>query len=458
MIAKKVKETIRKFSLVEEGDRVLVAVSGGADSVSLLCVLHELAGSLGIELGVAHLHHGLRDTADRDLAFVRELALRFALPFHFERADVKSVAEERGLGLEEAARFVRYGFLERMKEEHGYSKVALGHTLDDNVETFLLRVVRGGSLEGLKGIPPKRDFWIRPLIETKREELLSYLKERGMPFVVDESNEDLSILRNWVRLKLIPVLKEKNPSVVDTLSVTLEVLRQEHEFIEKEVERSLSLIDYSCEKGRLTVSLKEFRKFPTIIKRKLLFKLLYRYFYPGLPNALGYKHVEEILKMASEKRGSRSVSLPMGIVAVREYDTLVVKKGGEDAEFDGEVMVTGCGTYIFGDYLFEVSEGDYSNLIVDGRWNALFSPEKLKYPLIIRYKRAGDRILIKGVGRKKLQDFFVDKKVPRSERGKIPLLVDREGNVLWIVGYRQREDLKPETGRGVLIKALRRDG
>ncbi len=457
MIVKRVRETIRKFSLISEGERVLVAVSGGPDSVALLHVLRELKDELRIAIGVAHFHHGLRETAERDLSFVKELASDWDFPFHYERGSVKSVAEERGLGLEEAARFVRYKFLETIKEQYGYSKVALGHTLNDNVETFLLRVIRGGSLEGLKGIPPKRDFWIRPLIEIKREEIFSYLERNKIPFVVDESNVDENILRNWIRLKLIPFLKIKNPSIVDTISVIIEVLREEYEFMEKEAERFLNTLDFSFENEVLIIPLKDFRSFPRIIKRKILFKLLYKYFYPGLPNALGYKHVEELLKMSEERAGSKSISLPQGLVALREYDALIIKSKDVNEVSVSEVVIPGCGVYVFGDYVFEVKEGDFSNLIVDGRWNALFDPSKLKYPLLIRYKKPGDRILIKGVGRKKLQDFFVDKKIPKNKRHRIPLLVDREGNVLWIVGYRQREDIKPDKGRGILIKALRRD-
>ncbi len=456
----KVKETISKFSLIEKGDRVLVAVSGGVDSVALLFALYEIGRELDFTLGIAHFHHGLRATADRDQEFVKKLAEGLNIPFHTEKKNVYDVAKDRGWGIEEAARVARYEFLENIKKKFGYNKVALGHNLNDNVETFLLRVIRGGSLEGLKGIPPKRDFWIRPLIEIKRDEIIDFVNKRNLEFVVDETNFEEDILRNWIRLRLIPLLSEKNPSIVDTIATTLNVLREEHEFIEEAVTEVLKKIPYRFENKVLVIPLKSMDGVPRIIRRKIIFKLLYKFFYTGLPNAVGYKHVEAILNMAEKREGTKFFSLPKGVVVSREYDSLIIyeKPGWENRHRQQEVVITGPGIYPFNGYLFEVIEGDFSTVVIDGKWNALFDANKLKYPLLLRYKRPGDRILIKGVGRKKLQDFFVDKKIPRRERESIPILVDKEGNVCWIVGYRQREDLKPEgKGKSILIRLIRRD-
>ena len=435
------------------GDRVGVAVSGGPDSVCLLDLLFRLRDELGVELVVLHFNHGLRKTALRDQRFVEELAGSYGLELVLGSDDVRKLAEERDLGLEDAARYARYTFFERVAKDRDIKRIALGHTLSDNVETFFIRVIRGASLEGLRGILPVRDLYVRPLIEVSRSEVVEYLKGRGLLWVEDETNYQDSYLRNWVRLRLIPLLSERNPSIEETVGGILDSLRMDWELVERAVDEAEGRVHYSYKDGVLEIELDDFNRLEEPLKRHLLSRLLYRYFYPGRSGLLSRNHLEVLVAMAGNSQGSKRVCLPQGVEAVREYGRLRVGRGiwREDA-VDGEVLVTSEGVYPFDDYIFVVRKGSFGNLVSAGRWCALFDPEAVKMPLIIRYRRPGDRLFIPGVGRKKLQDFFVDLKVPRSRRGRIPLVLNSRGEVLWIVGYRQREDLRPKGKEALMIE------
>lgn len=279
MILNKVRKTIKKHRLFDQGDRVLVAVSGGPDSVCLLDVLVKLSREWELTLAVAHFNHKLREEADKEEQFVSRLAGKYGLSFFSGASNVKEIAEKRGLGLEEAARHERYKFLEEVSSREGFSKIALGHTLSDNVETFFMRAVRGASLEGLKGILPKKDHIVRPLIEVTREEIFSYLKKEELLWVEDSSNKDTSFLRNWVRHRLLTLIKERNPSIEETLGATLQGLLWDWLFIEEEVDRALDKMDYRFENGTLYINLSNF-DFHEAIKRHALSKLIYRFFLP----------------------------------------------------------------------------------------------------------------------------------------------------------------------------------
>jgi tRNA(Ile)-lysidine synthase len=186
---RKILRTVRKHRLFQAGDRVLAAVSGGPDSTALLQGLAALKGDVDLEIHVAHLHHGIRgEEADRDLEFVRESAHRLALPCSVDRVDVKRYCREKGLSLQEGGRELRYAFLHRLADEMKCSRIALGHTLDDQAETVLMRLLRGASIHGMGGIPPVRGNIVRPLIETGRGEILAYLKAQGIPYREDPSN------------------------------------------------------------------------------------------------------------------------------------------------------------------------------------------------------------------------------------------------------------------------------
>jgi tRNA(Ile)-lysidine synthase len=230
-----VNDTIVAFKMLEYGDRLLAGVSGGPDSVALVLSLLDLNEKYNLTLGIAHLNHRLRgEDSQRDEDFTRELAGRLGLAFHLEQADAKAHAKARGLSVEEAGRNMRYAFFEATAQTHGYTKIALGHTRDDNAELVLMNLLRGSGPRGISGIPPVRDKrYIRPLIRMSKHRLLEFLAAREQAYVVDETNQDTAYLRNRIRNQLIPLLQEQyNPEIVGALDRLSQILRTEDDWME----------------------------------------------------------------------------------------------------------------------------------------------------------------------------------------------------------------------------------
>ena len=237
-----VRTTIARHALASAGTRVVVALSGGPDSVALAHVLRTLAEAGELELvGLAHLNHQLRDAAAEDARFCQELARDLGLPLALEQADVGGYARRERRSVEDAAHELRYEFLSRARVHFRADCVALGHTRDDQAETFLLRLVRGAGARGLAGMHPRRDRFIRPLLECRRADLRDYLKSRGIPFVHDASNDDVAVPRNRVRAELVPLLQARfNPRIVDVLADEAEIAREEWRWLQTSAEALMS--------------------------------------------------------------------------------------------------------------------------------------------------------------------------------------------------------------------------
>ena len=267
-----VDEALTKFGLIAEGDSVLVGVSGGPDSVALLHLLLDRAPGLSLHLGVAHLNHQLRDGADRDEEFVRQLAAALGLPFHGQRADVRAWQARHRLSLEEAARQVRYAFFEEVCAANGYAKIALGHHADDNAETLLLHLLRGSGRLGLSGIPAIRaGVTIRPLIFATRADIADYLRTRKIPYVSDPTNTDAAFLRNRIRHRLIPDLeRDYHPGMRAILSRTALILRAEEEWLESLVESMYRSLLTADGEGRVALSAPALGRLPLAAVRRVV--------------------------------------------------------------------------------------------------------------------------------------------------------------------------------------------
>lgn len=458
-LASKVRATVLRLGMLSPGDGVVVAVSGGADSVALLHLLLELRDEFDLCLEVAHLQHGLRGEEGReDALFVQSLAESLGLPFHLKEVDLPVLkAEKRRGNLEALGREARYRFFAALAGERGLGKVATAHTRDDQVETLLMWLLRGSGRKGLGGMPPVQKLrWaevsvIRPLIEVSRWEVLSYLAARDLEYRTDRTNLDTGLLRNWIRLKLLPGLREAiDPHIDERLAQLGDLMREEETFLDGVARERLGLV----------VRREELERQPLLRETKAMQRRIIRLWLAeklGDVRGLAFRHVEEALRFVNEGPPQGSVSLPGGWSLVREYETLRLaraeRKQRRPAEYSyplpsvGTIVIREAGMKI------HVSR-DYPSLenYPRSEAEALFDLSSLPEPLTLRNFRPGDRFQPLGMkGHKKVKELFVEKKVPASVRATLPLLVAGD-EILWIPGYGRSDLGKVGPGTSAVLK------
>ncbi|MBW2672441.1 MAG: tRNA lysidine(34) synthetase TilS [Deltaproteobacteria bacterium] len=452
---RKVKSTIERHAMLTPGDRVGVAVSGGADSVALLHVLANLGAEYTLELVALHLNHGIRgDESDRDEAFVRELAGSMGIPLEVENISIPKLRRERGGSLEDLCREERYAFFERMMCRHRLDKIALGHTLGDQAETVIMRFLRGSGLEGLKGFLPVRDgIYIRPLMEVTRDEITSFLGEEGIPFVTDSSNKDQTYLRNRIRGRLVPELKASyNVRLEENIGRTAEILRLEDDFIRESVAGIIAEWEIDTNRTQLPVPrLKQLH--PALLWR--LIKTILETHSP-VKNGIGYLHVKAVADLIDGQSPSACANLPFNLTARREYDDLIIapddRSPGESdfsykVEIPGSVDITESGKRMVFDLVDATEVGPCSDNPVFIDYSAI------SFPLVVRNIRPGDRIRPLGMeGTKKVAALLMDEKVPKGRRRSILLLADR-ASVLWVPGVRLSDRVKMTDMTEKVVKA-----
>lgn len=446
ILLKKVRDTITSHNMLKYGDRVVVGVSAGPDSVCLLYLLNDLKDDYNLSLHIAHLHHGFRGKeADEDVRFVQSLSKALGIPAHIEHIDVPSYIKKTKLSKQAGAREVRYKFFNRIADDIGAAKIALGHTADDQAETFLMRLLKGSGLHGLTGIAPVRERIIRPLIEISREEIKEYLSERDIRYRIDSSNLSPVYLRNKIRLELIPYLaKEYNPNIMDTLIRNLKILREEDIFLNGFVDRTYSQVLVRKSDNSVILDSSKLTSINLPVRRRVIRRAIYSLSGESAIT-LSYKHVEDSLALLDNDRGE--VHLPCGIVVRKERETFGIYLRPEEeailqytynVNIPGETIIPEAGITIRSTILDVASYTKHEE--VHDSNNAIFDMGKFSLPLTIRDRRSGDLFYPKGMrgNKKKIKKYFIDLKVPRSERSVIPVLVSPEG-ILWIVGYRTDE-------------------
>jgi tRNA(Ile)-lysidine synthase len=433
----KVSQTISKYNMISVGDKVLVAVSGGSDSIALLHLLKELVSELNITLHVFHLNHLLRGpAAERDANFVRQLAAKWQIPITVLAYDVRAYAKRKKLSIEEGAREIRYQLLKETAEKINAQRIALGHQADDQIETFLMRLIRGTGLLGLTAIPPVRERFIRPLIEVTKQEIEEYCQNQGLEYRIDASNEDLSFLRNRIRHVLIPQLIKYNPDFCSTVLKTIEILREEQVFLDNKTRYLFNQLA-ELEDKILRIGIEEIKVLPVAIQRRLIRSAIS--WVKSNLKGIEFKHIEYILSKISEKE-KIVIELPGNLLIFDEYGYLVFcRKTDLEVEKIKPVALQVPGVTEIKELKISLEAKLISKEkveIVADRNIAFLDAKKLSYPLILRFWEKGDSFKPLGMrGEKKLQDFFVDEKIPRRVRQRVPL-IESGGKIVWLVGYR----------------------
>ncbi|MFC1917825.1 tRNA lysidine(34) synthetase TilS [Chloroflexota bacterium] len=441
---------IREKQLVDHGQKLVVAVSGGADSVCLLHVLDKLRGELALKLHVAHLNHQLRGAdADTDARYVSDLARTMNLPATIEKADVPAYQRQHRLSPEEAAREVRYAFLARVVLVTGADGVAVGHTLNDHVETILMHLIRGSGTRGLIGLHPKirqnidgeKLNIIRPLLEISREETDAYCRQQQLEPRLDTSNLLLSPLRNRIRLELLPLLQNYNPNIVATLQRTARTIADEYNLIEEEGKRfkgSRKIAD------AVILDKAEFQKLHPALQRYLLRQSIEKLI--GNLKDIEADHIEDIMD-ALEKPAGKRIALPCGLSFSIEYDRYLV--GTDPAvlapfpELETEFELNIPGTTSFPGGQIEASIIDHPEIETkEDDFTASFDLAKTDSKIFLRGQHSGDRFQPLGMSQeKKLNRFMIDSKIPQSWRRRTPIVTTPE-QIIWVVGYRIDDKVK----------------
>ncbi len=451
-LADRVAASVQAQALIPRGGRVVAAVSGGGDSVALLHLLAELAErSLVILAGVAHVNHRLRRPAsDEDERFCRELARRFGVPCLVESVPVADVARSRRVSVERAGHHVRHAFFARAAAELGAGRVALGHTIDDQAETVLLRLIRGAGAAGLSGMRPRAGVLVRPLLRVGRAELRRYLAAGGTPFREDASNADLRVPRNRVRHELLPQLRTYSPRIVEALARQADIARADEAWLSRRAnEAAADLV--SQERGLVELDAAGLAALPPALARRVARDALARV--EPRRREIGFDAIERVRRTAAG--GPARTDLP-GCRAERAAGRvrLVPRRGRTGPAprpgfayrlaIPGEVSVPEAGVRVRAEVVEAAAgAGDPGG---DGRTALVALPAAAT--LVVRSWRFGDRYRPLGLGgrSRKLQDLFVDRKVPRDERTRVPLVLDAAGRVIWVVGFGIGHDFRAGEG------------
>lgn len=400
--------TLKKYSMLNVGDKVLVALSGGADSVSLLLGLLEIKDIFNLQIEAAHVNHLLRgQDSEHDMNFVESLCQKLGIKLYVLKKDIKEYSKIHKCSCEDAGRRVRYEFISTINAD----KIATAHTKDDNGENFFISALRGTRI---MGIPPVRGKIIRPLINIQKSEIYEYLKEKNQDFCVDKTNFSDDYFRNKVRLNLIPYInKEFKIDIADSLENNLDIIYEESCFINSEAEK---FIENYCEikQSKITAELNDFNKLHTALKRRILRNLYYKITDSGY---ISYIHADSIIRLAKDGKTGKKLPLCKNTEAEISYGKLIIKKSENISGYLYTMKLEDS---------LEIDEAQIKlTLSCKKQGIDFFYSDETEFS--VRTRQNGDRLSLKNKHHKKLSDFFTDKKIPLDFRDKMPIVCDSLG-------------------------------
>ncbi|MEW5803489.1 MAG: tRNA lysidine(34) synthetase TilS [bacterium] len=460
-LLQRIRKLVKEYRILERGDNVLVALSGGPDSVALLHLLRALQKEYELTLVLAHLEHGIRGKESHEQAgFVQQIGRKMGLNCFIRHMDVPLLKRMSGLSLEEAAREARYQFFREMAKRAGSTKIALGHTADDQAETLLMRLLRGAGLDGLAAMRPRRYEeipLIRPLLNVFRREILDFLHEEKIPFCLDSTNQESDYLRNRIRLHLIPMLRrEYNPQIGSVLHQTASILGEEREWVSSLVREKLEQCLETRKGKKMRLGLNSFLAMPLALQREVLREAVHEV--TSDPYKIGFVKVSAVLQWLNESRWG-CLHLSRNVCIQKRAGSFCIEEKEPEPEISprdfhyrlnipGDTLIQELNltvsTRILNDWVTGCSRFEAEKAYLDF--------DALTLPLFIRKRQPKDRFHpLGGPGHKKLKEFFIDDKIPRLEREKIPVVASGH-EVVWVFARRVAEPFKiTERTRRVLL-------
>jgi len=435
MDLKKFERLNKEKELIEYGDKIVIAMSGGPDSIFLYNLLKKIKDKMDLKIYFAHINHSLRGKdSDGDENFVINLGKSEKIPAYTKKVDIKGYAKLHGLSEEEAGREVRYGFFREIKDRVGATKVALAHNEDDVVETFMFRLIRGTSFKGLEGIPVKREFFIRPILSYRKEEILKYLDEKNINYCIDKTNFQEIYTRNKIRLNLIPSIeKEYNINFKEKIINLISDIGEFNGIINSNLKKYTK---------NDILDVRELKKEEKFIQRTIISEYLQRF-----DISVNRNKILEIQKLIYSD-GSKEISGDYRYRIKKTYDILEVVEVGK-VKFNDQLIVklTVPGSILWNNYKISTQLINEDQKSKEGK-NEFYCKLRKDDVLTVRSRKNGDKFYPVGMsGTKKLKDLFIDLKIPKEERDSIPIITNLD-EILWVGGIRgdrRFEDLKKET-------------
>ncbi|SFK39845.1 tRNA(Ile)-lysidine synthase [Halobacillus dabanensis] len=433
---------ILKHQLIKSHQTLLVAVSGGPDSIALLHYLCAIRKTTPIHLIALSVNHNLRgEDAEEDLRYVEEVCRNWGVEFVGTSVDVNSYKIKTGQGTQEAARDLRYQFFEEMMHAYEADALAMGHHGDDQAETIMMQMVRSARPEAVQGIPVERPFAcgriIRPFLCISKEQINSYLQQHDLEARIDPSNAQTEYTRNAFRHYVLPFMKERNPRFHQHMQAWSERVRSERAYINEEAKKVLEAVHFSSNVEKFVqFSNQTFKTFPLALQRTA-FHLILNYLYVKQNEDISYLHEEMFMNLLNDDKPNVSLDFPQGLKITRAYDEItfsfneIKKEGGFHHHLQvGDRAYFPDGSWMDAEWSQTDEEEDHYTYVCDSH--------HVNFPLVVRTRQNGDRIRVRGMnGSKKVKDIFIDQKIPARLRDTWPIVTDQSGEVLWVVGLKK---------------------
>ena len=453
-IISRFKNTVGKYRLIEENDTIIVGASGGPDSQFLIYLLNELKDYYKIKIVLAHLNHLHRSDASDDENLVIETGKKLSLDTFVSHKSMDEYAKEKKISPENAGRILRYNFFDSLKKNYKNAKIAVAHNMDDQAETVLMRIIRGSGLDGLKAMDYKNDYIIRPIMDFKKSEILKFLDQFNIAYHIDYTNLQTDYTRNKLRLEIIPQIEKINPNFKNSLVNLSEVSKNDYDILKKIEDDALEKVLVKKEKYILSFDKKSFDSLSTPLKMRLIRKAIFLLY--GDIKDFSKANIEELVKITELENGKKIIK--NNLILQENYITYdFFLNNKENVKIQKEIFLKTNDEKNFASYKFKTSIISYENCKkIDKKNKVFYSIDNLnEISIKIRYRKNGDYFTYRKDGkRKKLKNYFIDEKIDRNLRDRIPLLFINDKLCL-IVGKRRSEDfLISENNKKILVVSV----